>query len=101
MPVQQSAVDAVGQHQPGQLVSGEYIPGTKNVLLERGDVHLAALSDAIILPVAKPFTRAVSAGDIFVFIGLVTTAVELVVRKRASATRLTLQSPRTAAPDSV
>jgi hypothetical protein len=83
MPVEGSAVEAVGRHQAGELEVGSPIPGSKNVLLAREDVRLRELSDILVLPVPPPFTRAVSAGDLFVFAGVVVAYSE-VIRRNAS-----------------
>lgn len=83
MPVEGSAVEAVGRHQAGELQVGSHIPGSKNVLLTREDVRLRELSDILVLPVPRPFTRAVSAGDLFVFAGVVVAYSE-VIRRKAS-----------------
>jgi len=70
MPVEMAAVQAVGKHDGQELVPGEHIDGTKNVLLESDAIHLRPLADVIVLPVPQPFTRAISAGDIAVLAGL-------------------------------
>jgi len=57
MPVNAQTVDAVGRHDVKDLRVGEPIPGTKNVLLNAGDIQIPELSDAIILPLPKPFTK--------------------------------------------
>jgi hypothetical protein len=85
MPVGPEAVEAVGRHEGVEFDSGEYIPSTKNVFLYPGETRAVFLSDAIILPVPRPFTRAVSAGDVVIAAGVAVGAVELISRYRRSA----------------
>ena len=80
MPTDAAAVEAVGVHSVADLRVGEPIPGTKNILMDRGEIRLRELSDAIILPFPRPFTRVVSAGDLLILLGMVLTFVELVRR---------------------
>lgn len=96
MPTDAAAVEAVGVHSVGDLRVGEPIPGTKNILMERGEIRFRALSDAIILPFPRPLTRAVSPGDVLILSGMVLTFVELVrgwrrgeLRGRASLQNVT------------
>lgn len=78
MPTDAAAVEAVGVHNVADLRAGEPIPGTKNVFMDRGEIRLRALSDAIILPFPRPFTRVVSPGDLLILPGIVLTFVELI-----------------------
>ena len=80
MPVEAPAVEAVGRHQVGDLQIGAHIPGSKNVLLNPQDVRLRELSDILVVPIPRPFTRAISAGDLFVLAGVVITFGEVVRR---------------------
>jgi hypothetical protein len=80
MPVEGSAVEAVGRHEPGELEVGSPVPGSKNVLLAREDIRLRELSDILVLPVPRPFTRAASVGDLFVFAGVALAFSEVVRR---------------------
>lgn len=82
MPVGPEGIEAVGRHEVESLTPGAYIPGTKNVYLDQSETRLSELSDAIILPVPQPFTRAISIGDVFVVLGLATVSVEIAVRYR-------------------
>lgn len=79
MPVNAQTVDAIGRHDVKDLTVGEPIPGTKNVLLNAGDIRVPELSDTIILPLPKPLTKAVSAGDVLVLAGAFLTLAEIVV----------------------
>jgi hypothetical protein len=90
MPVEGSAVEAVGRHQVEDLQSGSPIPGSKNVLVASEDVRLRELSDILVLPVPRPFTRAVSVGDLFVFTGVVIAYAEVMRRTGA----WTIRRPR-------
>ncbi len=83
MPVEAPAVEAVGRHQVGDLQIGAHIPGSKNVLLNPQDVRLRGLSDILVVPIPRPFTRAVSVGDLFVLAGVVVTYGEVVRRSEA------------------
>jgi hypothetical protein len=83
MPVEAPAVEAVGRHQVGDLQIGAHIPGSKNVLLNPQDVRLRELSDILVVPIPRPFTRAVSVGDLFVLTGVVITFGEVVRRSEA------------------
>lgn len=82
MPVEQSAVDAVGKHTNVELTAGQHIPGSKNILLERHSIHLRALSDVILLPVPQPYTRAVSAGDLAIVAGIAAVLTALALSHR-------------------
>ena len=83
MPVEGPAVEAVGRHEVRDLQLGAHIPGSKNVLLAEEDIRLRELSDILVLPVPRPFTRAISVGDLFVFAGVVITFGEVVRRSEA------------------
>ncbi|MEO8457402.1 MAG: DUF5317 domain-containing protein [Chloroflexota bacterium] len=82
MPVDASAVNAVGRQDVAELKIGEPVPGTKNILLNRDDIHLRYLSDNIILPLPKPMTKAISLGDALILPGAIIAAVEVIRRKR-------------------
>jgi len=77
MPVEMSAVEAVGKHDNQELIVGDHIDGSKNVLLARDDVRLRGLTDVILLPVPQPFTRAISLGDIAIVVGLAVIGASL------------------------
>ncbi len=77
MPVEMSAVEAVGKHDDRELVIGEHIDGSKNVLLAREDVRLRGLTDVIVLPVPQPFTRAISLGDVAIVMGVAVIGASL------------------------
>ena len=81
MPVESSAVEAVGRYQPAELKSGEHIPRSKNVLVDAKAIHLRALSDVLVLPVRRPFRAAVSLGDLLVLVGAVIAYVEVARRR--------------------
>ncbi len=87
MPVAPSVVEAIGRHDVQDLRFGDPIPGTKNVLLEPGQTRAQWLSDAIVLPIPRPFKRAVSVGDLLVAGGVATAFVE--IARRHGATRPT------------
>ncbi len=83
MPVEAPAVEAVGRHEVRDLQLGTHIPGSKNVLLAEEDIRLRELSDILVLPAPRPFTRAVSVGDLFVLAGVVIAFGEVVRRSEA------------------
>ena len=82
MPVAPPVVEAIGKHSVDELRMGDPIPGSKNVLLERDQTHAQWLSDAIVLPIPRPYKRAVSVGDLAVFGGVALTFVEITRRYR-------------------
>jgi hypothetical protein len=82
MPVAPSAVEAIGKHDLRELPLGDPIPGSKNVLLEPDQTHAQLLSDVIVLPIPRPYRRAVSLGDLVVFGGVAATFVEVTRRYR-------------------
>jgi hypothetical protein len=86
MPVGPGAVEAVGRDNLRDLEFGAAIPRSKNVLLQPADMHLRELSDSILLPLPKPFTRVVSIGDMFVLAGVVLAYTEVI--RRNSSTRV-------------
>ena len=83
MPVEAPAVEAVGRQEVRDLQLGTHIPGSKNVLLAEEDIRLRELSDILVLPVPRPFTRAVSVGDLFILTGVVIAFGEVVRRSEA------------------
>lgn len=87
MPVDGSTVEAVGRHDVAELKVGSPVPRSKNVLLAREDVRLRELSDILVLPVPRPFSRAVSVGDLIVFTGVVIAYAEVIRRTGAWAKR--------------
>lgn len=91
MPVERSVVDAVDRHDAGVVEEGQHIPGTKNVYLNSDDVRLRELSDAIMVPLPPPFTRAVSAGDLLVFPGALLVLAEVALRNMRATPSLGLE----------
>jgi len=84
MPVDAAAVDAVGRQDVQELQVGKPIAGTKNVLLASQDIKLPGLSDSIILPLPKPFTKAVSVGDLVILPGAALAFLEVARRYHQS-----------------
>lgn len=76
MPVTPEVV-ARGDFPSAEL--GEWVPGTKDVLLEEEDVRLWALGDRFILDVLPMGKLAYSIGDVFIAAGLVVFLVDLLV----------------------
>ena len=86
MPVDPAAVEAVGIQELQDLQFGEPIPRSKNVFLHSDEIRLSELSDTIVVPLPRPFTRAVSARDLFVLAGVVLAYTEVI--RRNSSTRV-------------
>ena len=82
MPVAPPAVEAIGKHNLDELRLGDPIPGSKNVLLEPDQTRAQWLSDAIVIPLPRPYKRAVSVGDLVVVGGVAVTFFELTRRYR-------------------
>lgn len=80
MPVEANAVEAVGRHEVRDLHPGSHIAGSKNVLLPSDEIRLKGLTDILVIPLPKPFTRAVSVGDLFVLAGLTVAGAEVAGR---------------------
>ena len=81
MPVDDAAVEAVGRRDPAALVPSEHIPGSKNVLMPGDEIRLRPLSDVLVLPVPRPFTRAVSVCDLLVLVGAAIAYAEVARRR--------------------
>lgn len=81
MPVTPRDVERVGRHDVAALEMNEHIAGTKNVLLERSDANLPVLSDVLFLDAPQPLRKVISAGDIFIFAGVVLTFGQLLVAR--------------------
>lgn len=68
---------------PDDSVVGEWLPGSKDVLLDRGDVHLWALTDRLTWDPVAPVFRAFSIGDVAIVAGLVLTVADLLLPRFA------------------
>lgn len=76
MPITRATVvDAVGAENAVQYQAGDWITGSKDVLVESGEGHAVALGDSIIIRVGNGGFAA-SPGDIVVWTGLVVLAAE-------------------------
>jgi len=64
---------------PDDAVLGEWLPGSKDILLERSDVHLWALTDRLTWDPVAPVFRAFSIGDVVIVAGLVLTLADLLL----------------------
>jgi hypothetical protein len=62
---------------PDDAVVGEWLPGSKDILLDRDDVRLWFLTDRLTWDPISSFIRAFSLGDIIIAIGLVVTVADL------------------------
>jgi hypothetical protein len=63
---------------PDDVTVGEWVPGSKDVLLEREDVRLWALGDRYVFD-SGPATLAYSVGDVFIFVGLAAFVAEMLL----------------------
>jgi hypothetical protein len=91
MPIEQATViEAVGVERAAAYETGEWIPGSKDVLVEPGDGRLVALGDSIVIR-AGGGGIAASPGDFVVWAGLLVLAGEASLawqrRARPSAQR--------------
>ncbi len=64
---------------PDDAVVGEWLPGSKDILLERGDVHLWFLTDRLTWDAISPAFRAFSIGDVVIVVGLLLTLAGLLL----------------------
>jgi hypothetical protein len=76
MPITPQTLEKTGEV-PADAEIGEWVPRTKDVLLEREDVHLYALSDRLTSDLS-PF-RAFSIGDLIIVTGAVILTAELLL----------------------
>jgi len=77
MPIERATVvSAVGAERAGDYRDGEWIRGSKDVLLAPGSGHLRALGDSIVVKLGRGGFVA-SPGDLVVWCGLVILSVEL------------------------
>jgi hypothetical protein len=76
MPIEHATVvDAVGVERAVEYTPGEWIAGSKDVLVKRGDGQAVALGDSIVVR-AGSGGLVVSPGDIVVWAGLLLMAAE-------------------------
>ena len=80
MPVEPSAVRAVGSIELSELRPGDHVPRTKNSLLAASDSRVSFLSDRFVILMPGPFRAAVSIGDFLVAGGVLVAYVEVVSR---------------------
>lgn len=77
MPITPETLERTGGV-PAGVETGEWLPGSKDVLLERADAKLYPLSDRIVWDTLDPI-RAFSAGDVLIVIGLAIFLPSLVI----------------------
>ncbi len=77
MPISPHALERSGLPR-GEVATGQWVPDSKDVLLERGDTHLWFLSDVFVWKNPSG-VNAFSAGDLIIGAGLVITVGELVL----------------------
>jgi len=71
MPLSPEVAGILFPEAPASLWTTGFRPGrSKNIILPPGDTRLAFLSDAILLPAWFPWTRALSAGDLLIALGI-------------------------------
>ncbi len=64
---------------PSDAQLGQWLPGSKDVLLERGDAHLWFLGDRFTWDAMSSVVRAFSLGDVILAVGLVVTLLDLLL----------------------
>lgn len=86
---------------PDDAVVGEWLPGSKDVLLERGDVHLWFLTDRLTWDAVSPAFRAFSIGDAIIVVGLILVLAEILLPRFRpySRTGATEASPAGESPE--
>ena len=95
MPIAPEAVQSVAgaeelaKHEPGQR-----LPGSKDILLLKGDTRLQSLSDHILLPLGGWLPRAVSPGDLVVVMGIVLIVAQASERRARGWIRQARRSGR-------
>ena len=62
---------------PHDAVTGEWVRGSKDILLEREDVRLWFLTDRLVWDPISSVIRAFSIGDVVIVAGVIVTLVEL------------------------
>ncbi len=62
---------------PEDAVVGEWLPGSKDVLMERNDVRIYFLTDRLVWDPISGLVRAFSVGDVIIVAGVAITMVEL------------------------
>jgi hypothetical protein len=77
MPITPETLEKTGGIPEGVEV-GDWVPGSKDVLLEREDTNLYVLSDRLTWDALGP-VRAFSAGDVLIVVGLVIFLGSLVI----------------------
>lgn len=68
---------------PDDAVVGEWLPRSKDILLERDDVHLWGLTDRLTWDPVSPVVRAFSIGDLVILAGLMLTVADLLLPRFA------------------
>jgi Family of unknown function (DUF5317) len=82
MPVTEETLLKTGSL-PHDAEVGEWVPQSKDVLLDREDVRLYFLSDRLVIEALDP-VRAFSIGDVVIVIGLIMTMAELLLPRFGS-----------------
>ena len=70
---------------PHDAVVGEWLPGTKDILLEREDVHLWFFTDRLTWDAISSVFRAFSIGDVVIVAGLAVTLLDLLLPRLVRA----------------
>ena len=102
MPIERSTVvEAIGAQRAAHYQPGDWITGSKDVLVASGSGRMLALGDGIIVPVGSGGFVA-SPGDIVVWAGLLVLAAEASVSfQRRARLRNTEQADARAEPSAV
>ena len=64
---------------PDDAVVGEWLPGSKDILLERADVHLWFLTDRLVWDSISSVFRAFSIGDVIIVVGFAITLLDILL----------------------
>jgi hypothetical protein len=90
MPVTPETLQATGGIPEG-VENGDWVPGSKDVMLPREDTRLYALTDRITWDALDP-VRAFSAGDVLIVVGLAIFLPSLVIPRYEEDDELVLSS---------
>ncbi len=88
MPITPETLERTGGI-PAGVETGDWIPDTKDVLLEEEDANLYPLSDRIVWDALNPI-RAFSIGDVLVVVGLVIFLVSIAIPRYEEDDQLVL-----------
>jgi len=77
MPIERSSVAAaIGAERASRYAPGEWIPGSKDVLVEQGEGRIVALGDSLVVRAGSGRGIVASPGDVVVLAGVMLLAAE-------------------------